>query len=539
MAGSKEKGSRGIGRSTGKDSLPVGKSWFLGIGINSYTAPLPALHNARKDIEDIVQLLSDRYELDEAITLFDGEATRNAIMDRLQHLDEQVGQHDKLIIYYAGHGHLDSKDRGYWMPSDAQDRRIGTYLHNTTIREFIAGIEARHTLLISDSCFSGALLRDAGNTGAALKELERDRSRWVISSGRQREKVGDGVKGGNSPFAASILRVLGSNQAAGLNTGLLYDQVLKLTRFNYEQTPQSAPLFAAGHEGGQYVFRLRSNEQSIWEQAKAVNTFQGYNRYLAQFPHGKYADETLVCIQMLEDEQEWQKTERIDRISAYQAYLRKFGHGRYVATARTRISELEQASLQAPAAKLKPTEDPALSKPLEVQPNTFTDPRDGQTYKTVELNGQVWLAENLNFKVEDSWWYEDKAKNGEKYGRLYTWEAAKKACPPGWRLPTDEEWKSLAKAYGGYYDWATGKEIGDPKKAYQALIQGGSSGFQAVLGGWRSSSGSYSSLGSGGNYWSSTENDADDAWYYYFDYGKLYRNGSLRSIGFSCRCLKD
>ena len=174
--------------------------------------------------------------------------------------------------------------------------------------------------------------------------------------------------------------------------------------------------------------------------------------------------------------------------------------------------------------------------------NQFTDPRDGQTYKTVELMGKTWMAENLNFDVgEGCWFYDDDPKNGEKYGRLYTWEAAMKACPPGWRLPTDGEWKEMLTSVGGYFDSAERKNIGDPKKAYEFLIGNGNSGFNALPGGGRGSDGEYLYLGRGGSYWSATGSGADDAWIYFFDgvSRQVYRGYNSRSVGFSCRCLKD
>ena len=181
---------------------------------------------------------------------------------------------------------------------------------------------------------------------------------------------------------------------------------------------------------------------------------------------------------------------------------------------------------------------------------TFTDPRDGQTYATIDIDNQTWMAENLNYETTNSWWHDDDPANGEKYGRLYTWDAAMNTCPHGWYLPSDEEWKTLEMYLGMSQSEADGTgwrgtDEGEKMKSTSGWNNNGngtnSSGFNALPGGVRLSNGSFDYLGNVGYWWSGTEGSSTTAWYRALNSGsgQVYRNYDYKTNGFSVRCLKN
>ena len=142
----------------------------------------------------------------------------------------------------------------------------------------------------------------------------------------------------------------------------------------------------------------------------------------------------------------------------------------------------------------------------ELELDMSSVPQKKSGYKTVKLKDkETWMVENLNINVPGCYCYDNDPAHCAAYGRLYTFEAAKAGCNAiGMRLPTDEEWEALRNKYGGR------------EKAYNRLIEGGSSGFDARLGGYRSIDGSFLDLGDYGYYWSATEADGGNAFVYNF-----------------------
>lgn len=156
-------------------------------------------------------------------------------------------------------------------------------------------------------------------------------------------------------------------------------------------------------------------------------------------------------------------------------------------------------------------------------------------------NGEQWAKRNLNVRTEGSYCYADSKANCRKYGRLYTWEAARRACPAsgkGWRLPTNEDWYEMAKRYGGVLS----ESPESSKATYQAMREGGKAGFNAMLGGGRTMDGQYARIDAHGFFWTATESGPGTAWFYNFGkgMGALNRHADgEKARAFSVRCVKD
>lgn len=164
----------------------------------------------------------------------------------------------------------------------------------------------------------------------------------------------------------------------------------------------------------------------------------------------------------------------------------------------------------------------------------FTDIRDGQKYAVIKIGGQIWMAQNFNMETPNgSWCYENNQSNCETYGRLYTWETARKSAPLGWHLPTSGEQETLIQ---NLYD--TYKEL-----LFTELTTGGKVGFDAPLAGQRYDTGEFVSLGNSAFFWSSSPSANYATWAYYIElngYKKdVYYTSGERKYGYSVRYVKN
>ncbi len=171
----------------------------------------------------------------------------------------------------------------------------------------------------------------------------------------------------------------------------------------------------------------------------------------------------------------------------------------------------------------------------------LVDQRDNQVYKVVKIGNQTWMAENLNFKTDKySYCYGRKTTNCDKYGRLYRWEAAVKACPEGWHLPTDKEWENMEKELG-MSDAELGKSnTWRGSNQGEILMKDTTLGFNAKLGGYFNPPSNYFLGGMQAFYWTASEKGGL-AWYrqLYKDSKQIFRNIRAKSWGMSVRCVKD
>jgi hypothetical protein len=236
---------------------------LIAIAISVYSdSGLNTLHNCERDINEIIGHLTENYIIDD-VELLTGvtQTTRKYLFNRLQELFINSHEDDSILLVYAGHGEFNHISKvAYWLPSDAQSDDVSTWLGIYDVLSFMKAAKARHISLVSDSCFSGAIVSTRGGGYSALSEK---RSRLALTSGGI-EKVSDGVKGSLSPFTKTLVDVLLENKEEKVTFWSLAERVIIKFSIDKLQTPAFGFLNDTGHEGGSFVFCRREQPEILY-----------------------------------------------------------------------------------------------------------------------------------------------------------------------------------------------------------------------------------------------------------------------------------
>lgn len=235
--------------------IAFGRYHALVIGNDAYRE-LPGLGSARKDADAVAALLREDYGFE--VTLLE-DASRSDILGAFASLREKLVESDNLLVYYAGHSAYDDvTERGYWLPVDAAPDDRSNWISNGTLTDDIKAMDAKHVMVVADSCYSGTWTRALNlrdRSADYLARMSRKRARVVLASGNL-EPVTDRGGRGHSVFARAFLDALAQNDYI-IDGTQLFSQIRRPVMLDSEQTPQYGDIRNAGHGGGDFLFVRR------------------------------------------------------------------------------------------------------------------------------------------------------------------------------------------------------------------------------------------------------------------------------------------
>jgi len=255
------------------NAIAFGNYYALVIGNNRYKH-FPMLKSAVNDAKKAASLLTNKYGFDTKLIL---NADRYSILSAINELRAKLTKKDNLLIYYAGHGEInDANQRGYWLPVDAETESTANWISNLDITDMLNVIEAKHILVVADSCYSGTMSRTAQtrmNLGINdtkqrerwIKIMSKTRARIVMTSGGVKPVLDSGSNG-HSVFASAFLDALANNQTV-IEGYQLYKQVMhtvqnNAAKFSISQIPRYAPIQHGGGLGEFFFVPKRSDDNS-------------------------------------------------------------------------------------------------------------------------------------------------------------------------------------------------------------------------------------------------------------------------------------
>ncbi len=232
--------------------IASGRYHALLISVQKYNPGFGRVEYPHKDAEELAKVLTTRYGFNPNDLIRLKDPTREELGQVMGDLRKKLNRNDNLLILFSGHGVYDSTmAQGFWLLRDAELENLGTYLSNSTVRDYIRTINTQHTLLIADACFSGSMAR--GDFSA--QTIYKRPSRVVMTSGNL-EKVPD-----KSVFMKYLLERLQENNARYLPARTLFNSFIDAVIGNPGDLPAQVPqcniLTNTGDQGGDFIFSLK------------------------------------------------------------------------------------------------------------------------------------------------------------------------------------------------------------------------------------------------------------------------------------------
>ena len=170
----------------------------------------------------------------------------------MDNLTKHITSNDNLLIFYAGHGSFDKDANiGYWLPSNAREISTAEWFGNSQLVDYLKKIKSKHTLLITDACFSGSIFTArSAFSGAtlAIEKLYELPSRKAMTSGTLTE-VPD-----QSSFAMYLIDRLENNMEQYISAQQLFSNIRDAVINNSDAVPQYGEIKNVGDEGGDFIF---------------------------------------------------------------------------------------------------------------------------------------------------------------------------------------------------------------------------------------------------------------------------------------------
>jgi hypothetical protein len=227
--------------------------YALLISVGQYDDPaITDLDQPLNDGARLKEVLVKNYTFPEKNISWMKDPNREDLIVAFDNLGKMLTKEDNLLVFYAGHGYWDNNlEVGYWMPRDSKISNPANWFSNSTIRDYVRGIKARHILLISDACFSGGILKTRNVMAGAspgIINLYNMPSRKVMTSGTLTEVPDESV------FMKYLIRQLDDNKDTYLTSEQLFSKIRMAVLNNSQSIPQFGTIQDTGDEGGDFIF---------------------------------------------------------------------------------------------------------------------------------------------------------------------------------------------------------------------------------------------------------------------------------------------